>query len=44
MHNILTKKYGEMCDICRHGDIFILLGTFLMSFRSVELHFFITFR
>ena len=27
-----------MCNICRRGDIFKSLGTFLMSFRPVELH------
>ena len=25
MHNILTKKLGEMCDICRCGDIFLIV-------------------
>ena len=38
MHNILTKKLGEICDICRCGHIFKSLGTFLKSFRPVGLH------
>ena len=38
MHNVLTKKLGEMCDFYRSGDIFKSLGTFLKSFRPVELH------
>ena len=40
MHNILTKKLGEMCDIYRCGDIFKSLGTFLKLFRHVGLHFY----
>ena len=40
MHNILTKTLGEMCDICRCGDIFKSLRTFQKSFRPVGLHFY----
>ena len=40
MHNVLTKKLGEMCDLYRCGDISKSLGTFFKSFRPVELHFY----
>ena len=40
MHNILSKKLGDLLKIYRCGDIFKSLGTFLMSFRPVELHFY----
>ena len=40
MHNIFRKKLGDLLKIYRHGDIFKSLGTFLMSFRPVELQFY----
>ena len=40
MHNIFSKKLGDLLKIYRRGDIFKSLGTFLMSFRPVELHFY----
>ena len=35
MHNFLTKKLSEICDICCPGGIFKSLGKFLMSYRPV---------
>ena len=34
MHNILTKKLGKMCDICRCGHIFKSLGTLLLHLNK----------
>ena len=39
MHNFFTKKYEEMCDLCRRGVVFKSSAKFSKLFRPVELHF-----
>ena len=38
MHNILTKKLGQMCDLYSRGGIFKSSGIFLKLFRHLVLH------